>query len=41
MAVARCHISNDRLPTIIDVYMFDADKLPTAMAEAAKDLDLC
>jgi hypothetical protein len=40
MASPRCHISNDGLPAFVDVDMFDADKLPAAVTEAAKDLDL-
>jgi hypothetical protein len=33
-------IADDRLPTIIDVDMFDADILPAPMTESSEDLDL-
>jgi hypothetical protein len=37
----RLHISDYRLPAIIDVNVLDADILVSAVTEAAKGLDLC
>jgi hypothetical protein len=37
---SRLHISDYRLPAIIDVDVLDADILVSAVAEAAKGLDL-
>ena len=38
---SRLHISDYRLPAIIDVDVLDADILVSAVTEAAKGLDLC
>jgi hypothetical protein len=38
---SRLHISDYRLPAIIDVNVLDADILVSAVTEAAKGLDLC